>query len=170
MGISELKKPHGVWCPHCKPGLSCKIYENRPNECRNFYCGFLTNDILGEEWRPSYSKIIITGKDNGKHIIANVDPVRPDAWRREPYYSWLKKWAGGLMQTRGQVLARIDRHFYVIFPDRDVDMGLVDDDETIYTGQRQTPAGLRLEAVKVKNDDPRFKGLMPDQIISLAGL
>jgi hypothetical protein len=30
LGITELQKPVGKWCPHCDIGKGCKIYESRP--------------------------------------------------------------------------------------------------------------------------------------------
>ena len=38
MAIDALGKPPGVWCRHIKRGVGCDIYEQRPSECRTFYC------------------------------------------------------------------------------------------------------------------------------------
>ena len=55
------------------------------------------------------------------------------------------------------------RNAHMIFPDRDVDLGIVGDDELIITGERRTPSGVRLEAYKMHKDDPRAQSLAPQQ-------
>ena len=52
LAITELQKPRGTWCPDCSPGKGCNIYETRPAECRSFMCGWLTDPMLGPEWKP----------------------------------------------------------------------------------------------------------------------
>ena len=152
--IKELQKPEGVWCDHCSTRRSCDIYEQRPKECRDFYCGYLTIGDLGEEWKPSKSKIVLVSELDGNRICAYVHPNRPDAWRREPFYSTLKEWAVAAAAHRGQVMVCIGRRTYMILPDRDVDLGIVGDDERIVTGEKQTPFGIQLEAFTVHKDDP----------------
>jgi hypothetical protein len=50
----------------------------------------------------------------------------------------------------------VGRRAIVIFPDRDVDLGILAEDERILVLRRPTPAGMHLEALKVKSDDPRI--------------
>jgi Fe-S-cluster containining protein len=38
MAIEELEKRAGAWCVHCEPGTGCRIYAQRPGECRTFDC------------------------------------------------------------------------------------------------------------------------------------
>jgi hypothetical protein len=161
LAITELKKPQGVWCSHCKPGRGCLIYSDRPTECRTFHCGYLTQVELGDEWKPDHSKIVLVAELDGNRIAAHVDPQRPDAWRREPYYSTFKEWAESAVPYRGQIVACVGRHMYMIFPDRDVDLGIVSDDQLIVTGERTTSHGIVLEAFKISKDDPRAKTLVP---------
>jgi hypothetical protein len=164
--IVELNKPQGAWCQHCKPGKGCQIYSGRPHECQRFYCGYLLQENLGEEWKPNHSKIIIVTELNGNRISAHVDPQRPDAWKREPFYNQLKQWAKAVLPSRGQVVACVGRHAYMIFPDRDVDLGLVGDDELIVTRERSTPSGTMLDAYKIHKDDPRARTLVPNSVSS----
>lgn len=159
MPIGAFGKPAGEWCRHCAPGKGCGFYENRPDECRIFECGFLTMTGMTEEWRPSKSKIVLVGELGGARIAAHVDPGSPGAWRREPYYSQLKQWARQAASQRMQVIVCVGRHCYVILPDRDVDLGIVADDEIVLTVVEPTPAGARLDAVKIRKDDPRAAAL-----------
>jgi Fe-S-cluster containining protein len=157
MGIGELDKPQGVWCPHCSAHTSCAIYDSRPQECRTFYCGWLTSDKLGPEWQPIRSKIVFTAELDGAGIVARVHPTRPDAWRKEPYYSQLKQWAVAGAKIGSQVMVGIGRRAIVILPDREVDLGVVGEDERIMTFGRLTGAGRELIPTKLHKDDPRIK-------------
>lgn len=156
LSIEELAKPKGNWCSHCDVGRGCRIYEQRPVECRNFYCGFLTVPDLSEEWRPSKSKIVLVSELDGVRIAAHVDPARPDAWRKEPFYSKLKEWAIAAAASQCQVVICIGKRTIVVLPDREVDLGIIEDDELIVTEERAVLYGLPiLIPFKIKRDDPR---------------
>jgi hypothetical protein len=152
--VKALNKPPGVWCAHCKPGSGCAIYSERPRECGDFLCDYLTNPGLGEEWKPSHSKIVVASELDHNRIAVHVDPQRPDAWKQEPYYSRLKQWAAAAVPHHGQVLACVGGRTYIVFPDRDVDLGVVGEDELILTRERATPLGVRLDASRIHKDDP----------------
>lgn len=153
--VHALGKPLGVWCRHCTTRKRCDIYDTRPEECRDFNCGYLTLAALGEEWKPSKCKIILTAENDGKRVLALVDPARPDAWRREPFYGQLKEWAEAAIPHGGQVVVRIGRRAIVVLPDRDVDLGPVGPDEAILTEVTATAGGPRMAALKVPLTDPR---------------
>jgi hypothetical protein len=135
------------------------IHSERPQECSDFFCGYLTSPDLGEEWKPSHSKIVIAPELNANRIAVHVDPQRPDAWKQEPYYSTLKQLAGKAAPDRGQVVVFVGSRVYMVFPDRDVDLGVVGKDELIVTGERMTPLGIQSEAFKIHKDDPRARSL-----------
>lgn len=162
LGVTELNKPRSIWCRHCEIGRGCRIYETRPEECRRFFCGFLLDPRLAEPWRPSESKIVLVVEGDGKRIIAYVDPDRPDAWRREPFHSTLQRWSRNFMPQGGKIAVSIGRRRIVILPDREVDLGILADDEVIVTQERRTAAGVAYDVFKLKRDDPRVTGLSPD--------
>jgi len=126
MGIEELSKPPGVWCPHCVRGVGCGIYETRPAECRVFFCHWMLEKNLPAEWKPERAKFALVTSLGG-HITAFVDQGFPSAWRNAPYYEVLKRWA--LEGTRAKparfVLIRIGTRGIVILPDREIDIGTV---------------------------------------------
>jgi hypothetical protein len=62
------------------------------------------------------------------------------------------------------VIATVGRHAFVILPNRNADLGFVDDDEPIVTTERKTPFGVELDASKVHKDDPRAQNLIPTTI------
>jgi hypothetical protein len=151
--IEELGKPNGQWCPHCIRGRGCSIYSSRPNECRGFQCGYLMWPALGEHWLPARSKLVVALKPDGMEIVIHVDPGVPNAWRTEPYYSEIRNMAGN---TEGAyaIFVQIGRRVIAVFPDRDVDLGVVAEDERISI-QKEAGTGRR-NAVKVKANDPRI--------------
>ena len=155
MGVKALDKPKGVWCTHCSSRKSCDDYEARPDECRNFYCGYITVEMLDERWKPSKSKIIMVEELGGRRVTAYVDPNRPDAWRKEPFYSTLKGWSQAALAQNRQVMVCVNDRTYIIFPDRDVDLGVVDADHhviSVLSGD-----GRSNDPVVVHKDDARIQ-------------
>jgi hypothetical protein len=161
IAIIELGKPAGSWCRHCAPGTGCAIYAERPGECRTFNCAWLTWADLPDDWKPERSRIVLVFHADGNRMIANVDPQRPGAWRAEPYYGQLKAWARRAVPRGGQVLACIGQRTHFILPDRDVDLGIVGDDDRILVRETTTPRGIILEPLKISRDDPRASGVAP---------
>jgi hypothetical protein len=162
MVIDELNKPGGTWCSQCAIGQGCRIYDSRPQACRDFLCGYLFwEDNLGDHWFPAQSKMVIASEYDGTRLSIYVDPARPDAWRKAPYYNEIKGWAQSteLREARAdafQVFVCIGAQRIVILPDRDVDLGIVGDDEVIVTARVETPQGPRSEIIKMRKDDPRL--------------
>ena len=144
LAIDELNKPRGVWCPHCKPGWGCTIYEERPPPCRTFHCMYLVSERVPEEWRPTRSKIVLVS--DGGSTAAIVDPGFPDAWKVEPYYGQLKAWAAAGISIRRAVLVRIGKRTIAVLPDRDVELGDVEPDANIVIEGRSTPFGMEYSA------------------------
>ena len=83
LGIGEILKPPGQTCPDCAVGEGCTIYDRRPLTCRDFYCGFLLMKDLGEEWRPSQSRLILLFDGEDNRVRVHVDRVLPSAKRRQ---------------------------------------------------------------------------------------
>jgi hypothetical protein len=153
MRIEALQKPSGKWCAHCEPGRGCGIYETRPAECRRFFCMWMYQPQIGPEWKPEKSKIVLCLELDGKRIAAHVDPGFPAAWRRAPYYGDLKRWSAAAAHAEQQVSVWIGRHAIVILPDRDVDLGIVAEDELVVSTKNLTPQGMVLGAEKIKQSE-----------------
>lgn len=159
LSINELKKPQGNWCENCNVGQGCRIYPDRPEECRHFFCGYLSWPMAGEHWFPAKSKMVIVSELDGYRIAVHVDPGRPSAWREQPFYDDLKQWAAFAAEDRHQVVVCIGNRAIVILPDEDVDLGPIASDERIITIETKGPEGNKLEALKLKADDPRIAGM-----------
>ena len=164
MGVTELEKPRGQWCAHCKIGSGCGIYSERPNVCRDFYCSYLISPMLGEHWFPGRSKMVVEFTPGGERMTIHVDPGRPNAWREQPYYADLKKWAAYAARDLRQVMVSIGNRAIVILPDEDVDLGIVTIDERIVLSEVPENGRLRLRAFKLRADDPRLAGARAGEI------
>ena len=152
VGVLEIAKPAGVWCPHCKGGgKRCTIYDTRFASCRAFYCQWMIEKSLGPEWKPEHAKFVLVKSDDGHRLSACVDPGYPSAWRRSPYYENLKLWAAeGIRRSPDIHLVdvMIGSRCIVILPGRDVDLGILAPDEGISLESKMNGV---VEACKVKH-------------------
>ncbi len=143
--IPPLNKPYNTWCTHCSSRTSCDIHATRPDMCRDFQCYFTLSD-LGEEWRPSKSRFIISFQ--GETMVIAVDPSRPDTWRKAPYIANISHWS-----SQVTVHVKVGITTYVVFPDHVDDVGEVTDDHQIMTISEQTPTGIHKRAVRILKSD-----------------
>lgn len=127
-----INKPAGVWCEHCTPGKGCGIHLKRPPVCSEFYCVWLMDPTLGEEWHPETCHMVLSLDLDGMRFNAHCDQDFPDAWRAEPYYSQMKAKAAYALPLRGQVVAYSRRNVIVMLPDRHVELGILTDGEYIF--------------------------------------
>ena len=104
LSVEELETPPLAWCPHCAVKTGCTIYEDRPTECRQFFCEYLLDATLGEHWRPSRCKMVVALEDHLNHLVIHTDPARPHVWREEPYYSDIRRWARAAARKQRQVI------------------------------------------------------------------
>jgi hypothetical protein len=155
MSIHELGKPAGMWCPHCIVNKGCGIYDTRPQSCRSFFCLYLIQADIPDDWYPARSKMVLSFSADGGVLSVFVDGGRPDAWKAEPYHAQLRAWAGRAAAKNRQVLVRIGKRVVAILPDRDVDLGVVQDDELVVTEYSPAASGFVSKAFKLKKDDPR---------------
>ncbi len=126
MAIRELDKPRGKWCGHCRPGVGCTIYDERPPSCRAFRCLWLLDPLAPDFAKPDRSKAVLDVDSNGDRLVAHCDPATPTAWRNEPLYSYLKGWARKGWADGKAVAAMSGRRVWVITPNEDIDIGELD--------------------------------------------
>ena len=93
MGVTALDKPAGRWCSHFKKSHGCRIYADRPADCRIFNCLWLLTEALGADWKPSVCGFVMHSEAEGARLIVECDPARPHDWRRAPYQDTLERWA-----------------------------------------------------------------------------
>jgi hypothetical protein len=136
MGIDALAKPRGRWCPHCKPGRGCSIYDSRPGECRTFACLWLMQTFLDEDWKPDRSKLVLYTEHDANRLVVQVDTGTAQAWRREPYFSQIKAWAEAGMASKRQVLVIVGELATLVLPDREVALGRLAEGDVIMVHPR----------------------------------
>jgi len=154
MRIEELDKPKGAWCPHCAPNRAgCTIYDSRPRECRTFHCAWLTLEQLGPEWQPTRAKMVLSFEAGGKRIVVHVDPGTPAAWRAEPYFGQIRRWAQAAVDHAGQVVVHVRDRAIVILPNKEVDVGTFAPGDVIVVRERATASGRDFDAYKVAAAD-----------------
>jgi hypothetical protein len=146
MAIEQLAKPAGSWCTHCKPGRGCRIYPERPDECRSFNCLWLVNDRLDERWRPSKSRLVLTTSDDGIEI--RCDPGFPDAWRKPPFRDQIQQWAVSGETHDVTVVVVVGQRMILVTADREFGLGIVNPDQRIV----RELEGTRVVGVTVVNE------------------
>jgi hypothetical protein len=139
MGIEELHKPAGAWCPNFKAGAGCGVYGAHPASCQAFRCLWMMSATMPDAVRPDRTKVVLTLEDGGANIVARTDPADPAAWRREPVHGQLRRWAADSWFTERSVWAVVGRQTWLIAPDRDIDLGEIDVRQR--TTWEQTPDG-----------------------------
>lgn len=61
----DLRKLAGTPCQNLSTGNGCSIYPDRPQTCRNWYCGWRYMPQLNDQCRPDQSEILIRLAEDG---------------------------------------------------------------------------------------------------------
>ncbi len=153
LSISALGKEAGRWCSHFVRGKGCGVYEDRPPVCRSFRCEWLMSRELGPEWRPERARFLMFHDDDRHRLSVVVDPGSPHAWKREPYYSRLKQLSHRAADGEKILICIGDRRV-VIFPDQDIDLGIVNPNHKIVSGYARRNGERIPYAMVVSDLDP----------------
>ena len=131
LAVPAIDKPRGQWCKHCTPGQGCKIYEQRPEVCRDWNCGWQIWPWLGEEWHPLRCGIVINPNlsldPDHSAIDFHVDPADPDRWRKPEYLSQLRLLArdGQDGELKFRVIINVAGiRKWIVFPNKEVEFSL----------------------------------------------
>jgi hypothetical protein len=81
VGVAEIDKPEGKWCPHCALGKGCKIYDTRPPTCEGWDCMWLLG-VFGArpDLRPDKCKVVV-GYDRD-FLVVWQDAAPPKSGRQ----------------------------------------------------------------------------------------
>jgi hypothetical protein len=153
LGVAPIDKPAGQWCAHYSRKGGCGIYAQRPAPCASFRCLWLDAEKLDETWRPAKAKFVMYTERDDKRLNIVVDPASPAAWKREPYYSRIKRMSVRTYEGHELVVSVGDRRI-VVFPHEDVDLGIVDPDHMIVCGFADRD-GERVPYAMVMSDLPK---------------
>jgi hypothetical protein len=151
LAIDELGKAAGDWCVHVVRGKGCSVYESRPDSCRAFRCYWLDQAMLDEAWRPDRSGLILRDVGSGV-LLVEVEPSKPDAWRRPPFLDQLRRWSQMALANGGMVVVKLRGSATVLLPDADLPIGRVADSDDISVGY-ELQGGLRRPFAKVTSAD-----------------
>ncbi len=149
--VSELEKPQGRLCVHVDGSKGCAIYSERPQSCRSFHCLWLMDPHLDEAWKPNNCKMVLVAESD-RHVVVQVDDGASQSWRREPYFSALRKMSAKAVEAGGMVTVMENGEATVILPERGVYLGKLESGDRILMGKVQTPEGPRIEVTKLKAD------------------
>ncbi|HWC62122.1 MAG TPA: hypothetical protein VG501_00760 [Rhizomicrobium sp.] len=152
MGIKEIDKPSGSWCPHCRPGKGCAIYSDRPEECRTFFCDWLAHDYLGPEWKPEKSKIVLRTRDD--RTVAYVDPATPTVWKKPPYIDGLLHMMRALLPQNRLVYVSVAEHYTLLLPDRFEELGPLGSDDQVMLKTIRTGTGIEYKVEVLRGAGP----------------
>ena len=147
--VPAVESTAGQWCRHTAQGRGCAIHASRPDHCRAFHCLWMTEAWLGPEWKPDRAKMVLSLDPVSRHMNVQVDPGQPNAWRREPYYTQLKRWAASSLPQKRHVLVHLNKVTTVVLPDRDVNLGVFEPGDRMVARERVTPTGIVIEVEKV---------------------
>ena len=147
--IAALDKPEGRWCPHCAIGRGCRIYDERPEQCRDFHCIWLQDESMPQEWKPEICKMVLSIYPSTGFIYVQVDPGTPFAWRKEPYFSQLKVMAERLLRDRRHVLVFVNRDATLIMPTGPVTIGKMSPQDGFTVRETFTDKGKHYVAERV---------------------
>ncbi len=131
MGVKSIAKPPHQWCGHFVRGQGCSIYADRPAECAAFNCQWLKWPQLDESWRPDRAGFVLHLEDEGRRLSVEVEPSRPQAWRRAPFYQQLKTWAAEGAGRGLELYVWIGQRGVRILPHEDVDLGATRPDRSM---------------------------------------
>ena len=146
--IPSLNKPAGIWCGVARSGQGCTKYNERPNECRTFFCQWMLDASLGLEWKPSVAKFITFMHSESGNFIILPDKGYPKNWKSPLYYSRLKETAARLLEYGCMTIVASGTDFTVILPDRDETVR-TKSEENVTLKMTQTPDGVRYEVTMV---------------------
>jgi hypothetical protein len=147
LAIPELTKSDNVWCEHCEIGRGCNIYASRPQVCRSFDCRYIVDPTLSDEWNPAEAHFLLRAYEN--KLIVQVDPKRPDAWKKKLYHAGLRQHARAVYPRGGQIFIKIGARTIALLPDREVDLGICTEGVRIAITPEFTATGVRWNAARI---------------------
>jgi len=87
--IKEINKQPSVLCSDCTLSKGCNIYNNRPEECKNFNCLYIEDNEMPDFLRPDKCNVIFE-KITTKIFIAINHYNEPFAYERENVIDYIK--------------------------------------------------------------------------------
>ena len=147
--LPELNKPPGVWCRHCQPGKGCAIHDALPDQCRQFFCLWMTDAAMPAEWRPDRARFVLTVFPENGFVYGQVDPGAPGAWRRAPYYDALRTMAKTLLAQRRHLIMFVGDEATLVMPEEALPIGKMSAKDKFRIEQVFGPNGPTWRAARI---------------------
>jgi hypothetical protein len=106
--VPELNKPIGQKCIYNID--LCVIYDNRPDSCKKFECGWLKHN-LNFKLRPDKCHVIFEKIFINPIYIALVDPEYPDSWKDDMVFTLINE----MIRTNYAVVIKINNKLEKFF-------------------------------------------------------
>ena len=74
LNIPWMDSPAGEYCRECEPGVGCKIYDNAPKDCLDFYCAYNQVEKVSKNLRPDKCGVIFERFDD--IMFGTIDPEK----------------------------------------------------------------------------------------------
>jgi hypothetical protein len=145
----EINKPAGVWCKYCRPGKGCTIHDDLPGQCRDFFCLWMTDGTMPDEWRPDRARFVLTVYPGNGFVYGQVDLGSPGAWRKPPYYQRLHAMAKTLLEQKRHLLMFVGDQATLVMPDEDVPLGKMTAEDNFRIEPVFGPKGPTWRATKI---------------------
>jgi len=97
--VPALKKDGNEWCSHCDIGVGCKIYKDRPLDCKAFSCGYALG-MTSESFQPNKVGFYIA-MDSANDILLGMFKVYTEKHRLANTIRVLKKVRFGFPNMKG---------------------------------------------------------------------
>ena len=147
--LPEFEKPPGIWCKHCTPGQGCGVHDSLPEQCRRFFCLWMTDGTMPDDWRPDRARFVLSLYPPNGFVYGQVDPGSPQSWRRQPYFDRLKAMARSLIEQRRHLIMFVGDDATLIMPDGDVPIGKMTREDNFRIEQVFGPNGPTWRATKI---------------------
>ena len=147
--LPELDKPPGVWCKHCTPGKGCKIHKSAPEQCQQFFCFWMSDATMPDDWRPDKARFVLSVFPLNGFLYGQVDPGSPGAWRKQPYYDRLRAMARTLLAQRRHVIMFSGDEATLVMPDEPLSLGKMTAKDNFRIEQGFGPNGPTWRATRI---------------------
>ena len=149
--IPEYNNRTGEWCPHCTPGVGCRVYEKRPGPCRTFACLWLDDPGIPDDWKPERTKIVLYIAPPKDTLYVNVDPGHPQAWRKPPFFEQLRNWSKELIEKDRHVIVFVKEAATLILPDETIPLGMMKEKDFFVVFKSPGPTGTVYKVEVTRN-------------------
>jgi Fe-S-cluster containining protein len=152
--IPAVEKPAGKWCRHWAAGAGCSIHPNRPAQCREFFCLWMTDISLADIWKPERSRIVLSIFPGNGFLYAQVDAASPQAWRKQPYFDDLRRMAAALQELNRRVIVFVGENATLVTPQGATPLGRMSPDDTFVVEPAFGPDGPTFRVSRTQALDP----------------